>query len=209
MKSQRSAFSLVEMLVAIVLITLLIGIAIFAFKYQLIAIHKTQKTGLDKVLKYNQLRSSLQSIKYYVVDDYDMLNKPMKNLHYFFEGKKKGLIYITTNPLFSKETSLVKLQCYESKLLYKEEKLYGSIDFLRPGLLENSREMVLFNDLETCKFEYLLYDIVEQEVVDNIPSAIIFDFTTNRVENEIYVTVQSDYNRSKHIIYDALYSDMQ
>ncbi len=205
MKYAKSAFSLVEMLVALVLVTLLIGVAIFSFKYQLMAIHKIKKVGVSAVIKYAQLRSSLESVKHYVVDDYDMLNQPMKNLHYYFKGTKKEINYITENPLFSNDIAVVRLKCEEDTLLYKEEKLYGNIDFLRPQLLEESRAMILYKNLDMCEFRYFIDKREYQEVLDIVPNAVSIKMNYKENTQEMYINIHSDNNRSKYYVYDAVY----
>lgn len=196
-----------EMLVAVLLMTLLIGVAIFAFRYQIIAIKKTKNIGINRVIAYNQLKSSLESIKFYVVDDYDMLNKSMKNLHFYFQGGEKEISYITQNPIFSTQTSLVRLKCDEEKLLYKEEKLYGTMDFLRPTLPETSREITLYNNLDGCAFKYLKEDVISENLLNTIPESIMIHLSVNELESEIYVKMKNDNNTSKYDVYEALFSD--
>jgi len=203
--TKKNAFSLVEMLVAVILLTLLIGVAIFALKYQLISIHKTQKVGIKKLIIYNQIRASLQSIKYYIIDDYDMLGYPMKQLHPFFTANASELTYITTNPLFSKDVAVAQMRCQNDKLLYKEEKLYGNIDFLRPKLLQNSREKVFYNNLDGCSFSYIFKNQSYENLDNKIPSSIIINLSKQHIQNQIYVNIKSDYNISIGIIRDAIY----
>ena len=206
MSIKKGAFSLVEMLVAVLLISLLIGVAIFSFKHQLIVIQKTQKIGLNRVLTYNQIRSSIQAIKYYVVDDYDNLNKPMKNLHVYFNGNEKEVNYITENPLFSDEIAVVKLKCLDTELIYQEEPLYGNIDFLRPEIIEDSRETILYDNLQKCEFNYFVKEYEMTSVVDEIPTLIAVNVVSKDIENSIYVNIKSDYNISVGIIDDIMYS---
>lgn len=194
-----------EMLVGVILISLLIGVAIFSFRHQLITIQKTQKVGINSVITYNQLRTSLQSIKYYVVDDYDTLNYPMQNLHLFFSGTTNEMHYITNSPLFSNEIALVKLECLESNLLYHEEPLYGRIDFLRPELKEDSKKTALYENLEKCEFNYFKKDIKLSALQNDIPTAIVIDLTSKEILNRVYVNVQSDYNQSVGIVNEAIY----
>jgi len=206
MNKNRYAFSLVEMLVAVILVSLLIGVAIFSFKYQLISIQKTKKIGLNKVIHYNQLRTSIESIKYYVVDDYDMLNYPMKNLHVFFKGNKKEMTYITENPSFSKEIAVAKLSCIDGNLVYQEEPLYGRMDFLRPSLLIDSRKQIFYKNLDKCEFGYKINKINTEKVEDEIPSLININLNyEDNIEN-IYVSVKSDYNQSIILIDSVMYS---
>lgn len=202
---KRAAFSLVEMLVAVILITLLIGIAIFSFKYQLIAINKTQKVGINKVLAYNQLRSSIQSMKYYVVDDYDNLNKPMKNLHVYFNGTKDEVNYITTSPLFSKDIALVKLLCLDNELIYQEEPLYGNMNFLRPELGIESRKETIYNNLSNCEFKYIVKNNSIENLSNHIPNAIEIKLESIVYNNEFYINIRSDYNQSVGRIYNVMY----
>ena len=204
---KRAGFSLIEMLVAVVLLSLMIGVAVFSFKYQLIAIQKTKKVGINKVITYNQIRTSLQSIKYYIVDDYDMLNYPMKKLHTYFKGTKTKINFITTSPLFSKDIALAKLECIEDSLIYQEEALYGDIDFMRPELKEESKSITFYSNLQKCEFNYLYDDIFVETLTDKIPKDIMLKLTQNEIINELYVNVKSDYNRSRGTVYDAIYPD--
>ncbi len=204
-KANRRAFSLVEMLVAIVLISLLIGIAMFSFRLQLITVKKTKEVGINEVLHFNQLRASLSSVKFYVVDDYDMLGFAMKKLHFYFDGTPDEIDYITTNPLFSDDIAVVKLICKEEKLVYKEEPLYGNIDFLRPQVLEQSRETVLFKNLSLCNFGYIYNRQKRREIHNNPPSSVIISLETKKQKKNFYVNVKSDYNISKGIIQNVIY----
>jgi len=205
MLSKKNAFTLVEMLVAVILITLLIGVAIFAFRYQLIAIKKSQKVGFTNVLRYNQLRTSLQSMKCYVVDDYDMLNQTMKQLHIFFKGNPTELTYITDSPVFSKEVSLARLSCRDSELLYTEEKLYGRINYLKPTLPQDASQVVLYSNLNDCSFNYHVKELTFDTLENKMPTAITLQLNIHDKEQEIYVNVQSDYNISVGLIDDAIY----
>lgn len=185
------------MLVAVILISLLIGIATFALKYELIAIHKTKKIGINKVITYNQIRSSVQSMKYYIVDDYDMLGYPMEQLHPFFDATKTEITYITQNPLFSQDEAVAQIKCEDNKLVYTEERLYANIDFLRPEILETSRRKILYDNLNDCSFSYLFK--IE------IPSSVTINLSKNNQVSQIYINVKSDYNRSIGLVRDAMY----
>jgi len=194
----KKAFSLVEMLVALVLITLLVGVAMFSFKYQLIMIKKAKTSGINRAIIYNQLKTSIESMKYYVVDDYDMLGNPMDNLHHFFIGKQKMMEYITINPLFSKEVAIVKLVCEGQNLIYQEEPLYKRIDFLKPEVLENSRSITLLKNLDKCEFEYI--------PKKNIPRQVILHVQNNEI-SPLYIGIKSDYNLSLGVIQDVIVSN--
>ena len=205
MKSFKKAFSLVEMLVAVILISLLIGVAIFAFKYQLMAIAKTKKVGINKVLKYNQLKTSIESIRYYVVDDYDTLNQPMKNLHLYFDATKDSLNYITNSPFFYNETSVVHLQCIDNSLKYTEEKLYDKIDFLRPSVLQDSKSVDIYDDLQSCKFSFFKNSQIVDSIKDEIPTKIVFQFQKNDEIQKYIFSIKSDFNISIGLVKDAIY----
>lgn len=201
----KKAFSLVELLVAIILLSLLIGLAVFSFKYQLIAVTNIKKSGIDSIIKYNQIKSSLESIKYYLVDRYDNLNRPMKNLHYYFNGSSKEVNYITRNPLFSTDIAIARLSCKDNKLIYQEEKLYGKIDFLRPTIPQESRAYVFYTNLNECTFQYISNNVIFDNFVDNIPSSIKIKLSLDNNTFEIYTNVKSDNNQTKSIISSLIY----
>lgn len=196
-----------EMLIAVILISLLIGVAMFSFKHLLLTMKRTDFTGINKVLKFNQLRTSIQSIKYYVVDDYDILNDPMKNLHHYFNGTKSTMKYITKSPLFSKDIALVKLSCLDNKLVYQEEPLYERIDFLKPAVLKNSRKVTIYNNLKICEFNYFIKNKKFEMLINQVPTNININIKNNKETLNIYTNIESDYNISRGVIYGAIYPD--
>jgi len=203
MRMRRHAFSLVEMLIAVLLLSMLISLAVLAFKYQAMAIYKTEKVGINKVLKYNQLRSVLESISFYIVDTYDIIHQPTQHFHPYFKGDSKTLSFITTNPLFSNDISLGKFSCRENKLSYKEEHLFDRMDYLSPKFTNNVNQLVFYKKLDNCSFQYLynmkLYDVV----TDKIPDAIIIHLKEKKHEQNYFFNVKSDYNQSVSNIYDV------
>jgi len=200
----KKAFTLVEMLVSVILLSLLIAVALFSLRLQLLEIRKLHISGIEKVLRYNQLRASIESIKYYVVQDYDILNLPIKyKWHYFFLGNKKIVNFITYNPIFSKEEALVELSCQDDKLIYREEPLYKRINFLRPKLLKDSKKYELFENLDNCQLSYQMFGGSKRESIKGeIPEYIII-----KTNETYFIKLQNDYNLTKINILNGLYNE--
>ena len=202
----KKAFTLVEMLVAVVLITLLIGVALFAFRLQIITIAKTKKSAIDTVITYEQVHSSLASIKYYVVDRYDLLEQPMRQLHFFFKGTSSQINYITTNPILSEETALARLVCRNGELLYYEEPLYQRIDYLRPAIPKENRPRSLYRHLERCRFSYTTRKgQIVSTLKDDLPVSITTHLHRDHQDISIVAHIQSDDNTSLSRIRSVLF----
>ena len=204
----RKAFTLVELLVAVVLLTLLIGTAMFSYRQVLLNITKAQKSTFNEILKVHQIRTSIASMQHYVVDDYNQFNQPMKKLHDFFLGNEHYVKYISLNPSLSNIPSLSSLECKDNSLVYKEEPLYKRIDVNRPDFLEDTPSVVYWKDIESCRFEYILEDKLLTALENKLPTAIKIDFIdSNEKEHTLFTNIQSDYNISSAYIYELLYAE--
>ena len=198
---RRSAFSLVEMLVATVLVTMLLSIAIFSYKHILITFKHIKTNSINRSIDFHQLRSSLQSMHYYIVDDYNNLNQAMKQLHPFINATQEQLLYITKNPIFSTDISLASLSCKNEKLIYQEEPLFQKIDFLTPTMPEESPKKIFFDRLTHCE---ILYQFRQNSV---LPTTVTLQLKTD-LKDMVYVTsIQSDFNTSTFQIYSKVYDE--
>ena len=197
------------MLVAIVLITLLIGVAIFSFRMQLLTIHKTKTEAINDVLKYNQIKSALESIKFYVVQEYDILHQPIKKLDYFFHGSVKQTLFITNNPIYSDRVSLVQLTCKKDKLIYKEKPLYEYMNYLQPSFSPKKfHQLDIYNKLEKCEFYYINEQgALVRQISNKIPKEIYLKINKNKEDISIYSKVQEDDNQTVGRVYDAIYEN--
>ena len=204
----RRGFTLVEMLVAIVLISLLIGVAVFSFRLQLMSVQKTKTEGLNAVLKYNQVKSALESIKYYVVQEFDALGRPMRQFDEFFSGDENHALFITNNPIFSDKVSLVELSCVDNTLLYKEEPLYSRyMNYLRPAFNEeHTRLLKIYKELQRCEFYYInMHEVLVRTIAKEIPKEIYLRLKKDDKDISIYTKIDEDDNLTAARIYDAVY----
>lgn len=203
----KKAFTLVELLMAVLLLTLLIGTALFSYRQILINIKKTNTASISEVLKIHQLRTSVESMQYYVVDDYNVFGTPMKNLHYFFYGTPSMMSYITLNPIFSKKTSVVKVECTPEKTLkYIEEPLYGRIDFKNPKIIDDSQEHILWKKIKGCQFKYFTIEGSVDSLKGDIPASIKISFINKSEKlNTFFIRIKNDDNLSKERVYEAIY----
>ena len=198
----RRAFTLVEMLVAVVLLSLLIGVAVFSFRLQLIAVHKARTEGLRSAITASQIHEILESMKHYAVQRYDTLDQPIpRSWHEFFQGGADRMRFVTTHPILSRGDALVELACEGNTLRYTEAPLFGSMDFLRPDFLEQTRHRTLLRDLKTCRFRYVdrrggVHDAFD----DRIPRAVWVSVERENTPREYFVTVKSDNNLTAKII---------
>ena len=204
----KKAFTLVELLVAVVLLTLLIGTALFSYRQVLLNIKKAQSSTFKEVLKVHQIQTSIESMQHYVVDEYNQFNQPMKKLHSFFIGDEKSFQYITLNPTLSQIPSLSSFECKENMLMYKEEPLYKRIDVNRPTFLEDTPYVIYWKGIESCKFEYISHKKTVKHLKDSLPTAVKIAFKASNEKEHIYfTTIKSDYNISYADIYGLIYDE--
>lgn len=197
-----------ELLVAVLLLTLLMGTALFSYRQVLLNIGKAQKSTFNEVLKNHQIRTSIESMQYYVVDDYNQFNQAMKKLHYFFNGNNELFQYISLNPTLSEIPSLSQFECRENQLVYTEEPLYGRIDVNQPAFLEESQELVYWKDISSCAFSYIFKEKEMEGLKNELPSAVEISFIdSNEKEQTIFTTIKSDYNITHAEIYGLLYDE--
>lgn len=207
-KKMRKAFTLVELLVAVVLLTLLIGTALFSYRQVLLNIAKAQTSTFNEVLKVHQIRTSIESMQHYVVDEYNQFNQPMKKLHTFFLGNQHYFKYISLNPTLSTIPSLSSFECKDNSLIYREEPLYKRIDVNRPKFLDDTPFVVYWEDIELCKFEYKFNKKTLNSLNDSLPTAIKIDFIdSNEKEHTFFTNIESDYNITSSEIYELLYAE--
>ena len=207
-KGMRKAFTLVELLVAVVLLTLLIGTALFSYRQVLLNITKAQTSTFNEVLKVHQIRTSIESMQHYVVDEYNQFNQPMKKLHTFFLGNKYYFKYISLNPTLSTIPSLSSFECKDNSLIYREEPLYKRIDVNKPDFLEDTLFVVYWADIRSCQFEYILADKVLDNLKNKIPTAIRIDFIdSNEKKHTFFTNIKSDYNITSSEIHGLLYAE--
>jgi len=203
----KKAFTIVEMLVAVVLLTLLIGVALFSFRMQLITIHKTKLSSINRAISYTQLRSVIASMKYYAVQEYDIVQRVIPySWHYFFDADAKKMKFITINPLFNDTDALVQLTCKDDKLIYEEEPLYGNMDFLQPDFSEKKKVFILMKDLQKCSFSYKTRDAKQlNSLKKDLPHLVEINLQQNNKKYTFYTKVQTDANTTKFSIEASLY----
>jgi len=199
----KKAFTLIEMLIAIILLSLLIGLSIFSLRLQFMTIKKIQLNNMSKIIKFNQLKTTIESMKYYAVQEFDILNRPIKyKWYFFFQGDEEKMIFVTQNPIFIEEDALVKLECLENKLIYTEEALYGKIDFLKPSFLKNSRKYILYDNLKTCNINYFnTKGDIKKKLFNEIP--LIVHINLN--QDDFFIRIRNDYNLTIKKIFNRIY----
>lgn len=204
----KKAFTLVELLVAVVLLTLLIGTALFAYRQALVNIKKSQNSTFNETLKLHQLRTSIESMPHYVVDNYNQFHAPMKELHPFFNGKATSLTYITKNPTYFKMTTLTKISCEDNTLTYFEEPLYRGININSPKFTKEVYSKIYWKEIAECQIRYYLLGEERERLNDILPTAIEISFIDKKERRiRLYTNIKSDYNISVGVIYEHIYGE--
>jgi len=186
----KKAFTLVEVLITIVLLTLLLSTAMFAFKFFIKRLD-TMSLSLPKdAMAYEYLNHSIEGLYFYPIN----IKKNFKTVNqYFFQTTDNSLTYITTTPIYYKTISVAKIQYDNHKLYYYESELYHkNQDYKNPKILKNSYSQILKKEIENFKINYILYqtkEIVEQNIPKkdvNIPKKIELLFDDNRWIFSVY-----------------------
>jgi len=152
-EKNRKAFTLIEMLISIVLMTLIVATMMFAFKYSINEFKRVGSLVPHKVLKYHQLASLINGMFPYVIEVQRGFEK--KKYEPYIYPKEKSLEFISKNPIYSDKISISKLECSDKGLKYYEKLLYSKdSNYLAPKIEESDFKDIFYKDIESCKFSY-------------------------------------------------------
>jgi hypothetical protein len=142
----RKSFTLIEVLIAVFLLTLLIATAMMSFKVFV-------KRADD--VKYMLPKNAI---------DFELVNKTVKGFYpycikngskaeYFFHYNDKEVEYVSLNGLYYNNSVVSKLVCEDNSLVYYESPLFDKLqNYNNPKILKDENfKIVLLKDLKLCK----------------------------------------------------------
>ncbi|NOZ91563.1 MAG: type II secretion system protein [Epsilonproteobacteria bacterium] len=193
----KRGFTLIELLVTIVLFSLLLVTALYSFRFISLNIRNINNTNPQKAVNFSLLRSSINSIYYYVEVDKNELDIN-KKIFYFFEGKKDECYYITNSPLFSKRLSIVHLVFKDSTLWYEEGEIFRKgVDYLNLKSVPRDNKFSILKDIQKFSFEYVSKQNTKNKLINKIPNLISIIFTKKSKKYQYYFVIKSNNQRDR------------
>ncbi len=167
----RKGFTLVEVLITILLLTLLISTAMFSFKFFLKRLDRIDISLPIDAINYEYINRSINGIYFYPIQSIKNFKKVEK---YFFQTTQNSFTYITTTPIYYDKISVAKIEYKDNKLYYYESKLFTkNQNYQNPKILENPYTKVIKKEIDSFKIDYVLYKDTK------VPKSIKLKFNAN------------------------------
>lgn len=193
MKNSSKAFTLIEMLISIVLMALIISTMMFAFKYSLSQFARIGSIVPKKAIEYDQLRGVIGGMFPYAVDIQRGFQK--SKLEPFIYLKEREMLFISKNPIFTKDISIIKIECKNDKLNYYEKILYDKhSNYLAPKIDDTNFKKSYFSNLNECYFTYNYQEKRET------PTLVSIYLKTDKESLNFDFSPMIDINNSRNIL---------
>ena len=198
---KEKGFSLMETLVAIIIFSITIGIAVYSLKYAINIIDYLKNPSIKQTINISYLRDSIKSLFFFLSED-TKTKDIQKRFKFFFYGDNKRILYITTKPIFHKRGNLYIQYVYlkEDYLYLKEFPVYNpKVDYKKPKIPENTKEFILLKDVKDLKITYYS-DRWKNNIKDYIPKLIKISYIDNKGKKiELIFKPESDFYFKKEL----------
>jgi prepilin-type N-terminal cleavage/methylation domain-containing protein len=186
MHAKRSAFTLIEMLVSIVLLTMLLAIALVSYRYMVLHFKRAVNLFPEQAVRFHQFRNTVRSMEdYFVYSGSGFSSKTEGTVYY--ESDRTFIRFISSSPIIGYKTSLVSFKCTNHRLEYYEQPLYGSgIDYRQPEFAKNVLPLVIFDNIDNCQFS--------EHKTEGKPTAIQLKFTQSSRHFDLKVAVPTSFD---------------
>ncbi|HIP11353.1 MAG TPA: type II secretion system protein [Arcobacter sp.] len=189
---KRRGFTLIELLVTIVLFSLLLGTALYSFRFISINIRNINNTNPQKAINYDLLRGVFNSIYCYIDSDSEELDID-KKFYFYFYGEANKCRFITKSSLFYKEIALGQLRYENDELWYEESKIFDkSIDYRSLDTIKMEKKVLILKGIKEMKFIYKFNNQSSSELRKKIPQLVSITFKDKLKEYEYSFCVKSN-----------------
>jgi len=189
---KRKGFTLIELLVTIVLFSLLLGTALYSFRFISINMRNINNTNPQKAINYDLLRGVFNSIYYYI----DSNSKEMdidKKFYLYFYGEANKCRFITKSALFYKEIALGQLRYENEELWYEESKIFDkSLDYRSLDTIKMEKKVLILRGIKKMQFIYKFDTHSSSEIRKKIPQLVSINFKDKRKEYHYSFSIKSN-----------------
>jgi len=214
---KREAFSLVEVLVAMVIVSLITATGMFAFKLSLGQIDRGNALTFSEVLRFSQLKNLINATYFYVIEEKgnDNLGLYKLNDKYLFKKAKKELEFVSDGAILSHHLSLVRLKIVDDTLIYSEQPIYSKeTNYKNPQFRDDANSTVLLSNIKDAYFSFEMPIDLPKDTIDvkkiyqtRIPKLVTLHF--KRGDKEYSYIFDIKYNLYKRKDFLRLYRSVE
>ena len=151
----HKGFTLVELLVSIIIISVMLVLASVALRNMLLSWNRLAVPYPKEALAFHRLQSAVHSLMPYANLQSDGYGSNLDIMAFYFDGSKDSCTFITSSPLFGKGPALVRIYLKENQLMVAETVLYSkNSDYQNPEENKTTSHFVFADDVRTLQFEY-------------------------------------------------------
>lgn len=194
MNKYRGAFTLIELLVTIVLFSLLLGVALYSFRYISLNMRTINNTNPQTAMTFNFLKDVFAST-YPYIDTNSKKRVGRERYFHYFEGKEKSCRFVSSASLFYDEIIVVSLFIEDKKLYYTEGKIFGTeIDYKNLNLIHLKKKIKVLDNIERLSFSYKLNNKMSHHLSKRIPEGVRMNFQQKSKKYSYIFSIQSKQN---------------
>ncbi len=172
--SNRSqGFTLIEMLISIVLVSMMIALASVALRQLVLSWDRIRDPYPSAILPMARVRATVHSLVPYAIRFSDGFGARLDSLGFFFTGTEQSIVFISNSPPSLNQLALIRLYRQQDRLILSETPLYaGSTDYLAPLESDLTRTTIVLTGVDKIQFLYEDEEGVERELDHRLPSLI-------------------------------------
>lgn len=192
---RRSAFTLLELLVSIILTSLLIGLMLVSYRFLMVNFKKAHTIFPERAVAYHQYRSVLEAAVHYVYWEYDARGRVEGKPKLYFDGTASHVRLISAKPLYGDKIAIIEMACVGGNLIYREQPLYSaSTDFNSPALSDVRHTLTLMTGSQ-CRFDFRRKDqTVLATIHDALPKVVGLTLRQGENTTKLNVAIKGNFN---------------
>jgi len=197
----NDGFTLLELLVAITIFSLVIGMAMFSLRYTFGVFRHLDAPFAEETRRITGLRDCIASTFVYIGERSDMFNRN-KEFYTFFYGEPDRLTFITSKPLILTGMAICRLSLRDGAVVLEESPVYANdSNYLNPSILPGERrETIIFHDVKSFSLEYFQGGVKLDAIKEDLPSLIKVVLQTEEKREEFCCRISTDFNNKKQLV---------
>jgi prepilin-type N-terminal cleavage/methylation domain-containing protein len=201
MTKNSDGFTLVELLVAMIIFSLVVSMAMFSLRYSFTVVRQLNAPFAEETQRLSRMRDCISAMFNYVTPSRDMFNNK-KGYETFFSGGAESMTFISSTPPSGRYPAICRLSLVKDEVVLEEAPLYSDkADYLSPSL-ENGEQKrtVIATGATSLRLEYLRKGKKESTLKAALPSLVRIVISAEGKESEYFCRIPTNFDDKIHFI---------